>query len=101
VLCIEVLSLLAVTLRRFDDAKAWIQRGLKAATEIDYKYSEQMAYWQLGYIATLQENYSEAAAHWNQARKIGEDVIGSPIVIGFSGTGIEWEDHAAVSGYSL
>jgi predicted ATPase/DNA-binding CsgD family transcriptional regulator len=90
VLCIEVLSLLAITLRQFDQAKEWIERGLKAAEEIDFKYSQQMAYWQLGYVATLQENYAEAGKYWHKALSIGEDVIGSPVIIGFGGNGMEW-----------
>lgn len=89
-LCIEVGSLLAITLQQFDRAKEWIERGLKSADSIDFGYSRQMAYWQLGYVAALQENYIEAAKYWQEALKIGEDVVGSPIVIGFEGSGVEW-----------
>ena len=90
VICIEVGSLLAITLQQFDSAKEWIERGLKSADSIDFGYSRQMAYWQLGYVATLQNNFTEAAKYWQEALKIGEDVIGSPIVIGFGGSGVEW-----------
>ena len=90
VLCAEVLALLAITLRYFDTAKAWIERGLKVAKDVDFKYSQQMAYWQLGYVAALQENYPEAGKYWREALTIGEEVIGTPIVIGFGGNGTEW-----------
>jgi len=86
VLCIEVLGLLAITLRQFDRAKEWIGRGLKAAEEIDFKYSQQMAYWQLGYVAALQENYAEASLHWNRALSMGEGILGGGTIIGFGGT---------------
>jgi tetratricopeptide (TPR) repeat protein len=89
-LCIEVGSLLAIRLQQFDRAKEWIERGLKSADSIDFGYSRQMAYWQLGYVAALQENYVEAARYWQEAMKIGEDVVGLPIVIGFEGSGVEW-----------
>ena len=89
-LCIEVGSLLAIMLQQFDRAKAWIERGLRSADSIDFGYSRQMAYWQLGYVAALQENYVEAVRYWQEAMKIGEDVVGSPIVIGFEGSGVEW-----------
>jgi len=90
VLQIEVFGLLAISLREFDQAQEWIERGLSAAEEIDFRYSRQMAYWQLGYVAALQEKYGEAAMYWHKALGIGEDVIGSPVFIGFGGNGVEW-----------
>jgi tetratricopeptide (TPR) repeat protein len=85
-LCIEVLGLLAITQRRFDSAAEWIERGLRAAQDIDFKYSQQMAYWQLGFVATLQEDYSKAGQYWCKALELGEAAIGSPILMGFAGT---------------
>ncbi|MEO8612671.1 MAG: hypothetical protein ABI690_32555 [Chloroflexota bacterium] len=87
VLCVEVLGLLAITLRDFDLAKDWIQRGLKAAQEIEFQYGQQMAYWQLGYIAALQENYAEAGENWARAVEMGETILGGGTIIGFGGTG--------------
>ncbi len=85
-LCIEVLGLLATNQRRFDEAEAWIERGLHDAEEIDFIYSQQTAYWQLGFVASLQEDYSRAAFYWRQALELGEVPVGSPILIGFGGT---------------
>ena len=92
VLCIEVLGLLAISQREFDRAKEWIVRGLNAAHEIDFKYAQQMAYWQLGYIAALQENYAEAGENWARAVKMGETILGGGTIIGFGGTSnsVEW-----------
>ncbi len=86
VLCIEVLGLLAVTLRQFDEAKQWMERGRKAAEEIDFKYSIQMAYWQLGFVEALQDHYAAAGNYWQQALRIGERVIGGKSFIGFGGS---------------
>lgn len=85
-LCIEVLGLLATTQRQFDRAAACIERGLRAAQDIDFKYSQQMAYWQLGFVATLQEDYARAGVYWRKALELGEAAIGSPVLIGFGGT---------------
>lgn len=85
-LCIEVLGLLAIALRDFDRGREWIERGLHEAEEINFKYSQQMAYWQLGFIATLQEDFSQAGKHWRKALELGEAAVGSPILMGFVGT---------------
>jgi tetratricopeptide (TPR) repeat protein len=98
VLCIEVLSLLAVTLRQFDQAQAWIERGLKAATEIDSKYWQQMAYWQLGYVAALQEQYTEAAVHWRTAMEFDQDMVGPNVTFGFT-ENIEWGERKLIGEY--
>jgi hypothetical protein len=45
-----------------------------------------MAYWQLGFVATLQEDYTKAAKYWRKALELGEAAIGSPILMGFVGT---------------
>ena len=86
VLCIEVLGLLAITQREFDRAIQWIERGLHKAEDIDFKYSQQMAYWQLGFVATLQEDFAQAGKHWRNALELGEVAVGSPILMGFVGT---------------
>jgi tetratricopeptide (TPR) repeat protein len=86
VLSIEVLGLLAITQRQFDKATKWIEHGLRAAQDIDSKYAQQMAYWQLGFVATLEENYSRAAMYWNKALELGGGVIGSPVLMGFAGS---------------
>jgi predicted ATPase/DNA-binding CsgD family transcriptional regulator len=86
VFCIEVLGLLAIARREFDQAMEWIERGLREAEDINFKYSRQMAYWQLGFVATLQEDYSKAAKYWRKALELGEAAIGSPILMGFVGT---------------
>jgi predicted ATPase/DNA-binding CsgD family transcriptional regulator len=92
VLCIEVLGLVEITQGQYERAKAWIEHGLAAAEEIAFKYSQQTAYWQLGYVAVLQDNYADAARYWHKALKVGENVLGSPTAIGFGGSGntIEW-----------
>jgi tetratricopeptide (TPR) repeat protein len=83
VVCIEVLGLLAIALRQFDEAKAWIRRGLGAAEEIDFKYSIQTAYWQLGYVAALEEKYVEAGNHWNHALAVSDRMLGGRSFLGF------------------
>lgn len=92
VLCIEVLGLVAITQGQYEMAKTWIKHGLAAAEAIAFKYSQQTAYWQLGYVAVLQNNYTEAARYWHKALKVGENVLGSPTAIGFGGSGntVEW-----------
>jgi predicted ATPase/DNA-binding CsgD family transcriptional regulator len=86
IICIEVLGLLATNLRQLDVAQEWIERGLRAAEEIEFKYSIQMAYWQLGFLAALQENYSESARCWHKALQVGERIVGAAVFIGFGGT---------------
>lgn len=83
VLYIEVLGLLAITLRQFENAKEWILRGLNAAQEIDFKYSIQTAYWQLGFVAALEENYPEAGQYWHKALAVSDRMLGGRSFIGF------------------
>jgi tetratricopeptide (TPR) repeat protein len=75
VVCTEVLGLLAITLRQFETAKEWIQKGLKAAEEIGFKYSIQMAYWQMGFVAALQEQYPEAGLYWRKALGVADGIL--------------------------
>jgi tetratricopeptide (TPR) repeat protein len=82
VVCIEVLGLLSITLRRFESAKEWIERGLKAAVEIDFKYSIQTAYWQLGFVAALEEKYLEAGKYWQKALGVSNRMLGGRSFIG-------------------
>jgi predicted ATPase len=85
ILCTEVLGLLAITLQKYEEARAWVQKGIQAAEEIDFTYSLQTGYYQLGYIALLQENLSEAGKFWEKATRIGEGI--SPLFeFGFSPT---------------
>jgi predicted ATPase/DNA-binding CsgD family transcriptional regulator len=86
IVCIEVLGLLAITLREFDNAKAWIQKGLAAAEEIGFIYAIQTAYWQMGFVASLEGNYSEAGLWWRKAIGIADGALGSASVIGFGGS---------------
>jgi predicted ATPase/DNA-binding CsgD family transcriptional regulator len=86
ILCIELMGLLTISLHRYDEASAWIERGLKAAEAIDFKYSMQMACWQLGYVEALKENYPKAGEYWHKALSVGERVVGGKCIIGFGGT---------------
>jgi predicted ATPase/DNA-binding CsgD family transcriptional regulator len=86
ILCIEVLGLLFTTLRDFAQAKRWMERGLNAAQEIEFDYSIQTAYWQLGYVEALQNNYVEAGRWWHKAMEVGEQILGSDCFIGFGGS---------------
>ena len=91
VVCIEILGLLAIIPHAFDTARAWIERGLEAAHDTDFRYSQQMAHWQLGYIEALQENYAEAGRHWHRARALGDRVVGAECLIGFGGMNLgQW-----------
>lgn len=83
VVCIEVFGLLAITLRQYQTAREWIQRGLKAAEEIDFKYSIQTAYWQFGFVAALEENYQEAGRYWHLAQQVSGLTLGGSSFIGF------------------
>lgn len=83
VLCIDVLGPLQISLHNFDQARAWIDRGQRAAEEIGFDYSIQMAYWQRGYIEALQDNYQRAGVFWKKALSIGDRVVGSKTMIGF------------------
>lgn len=87
VLCIEILGLLAIRLRQFETAKDWIRRGLKAAEEIDFKYAMQTAYWQLGFVATLEEKYAEAGGYWRKAFEVADQILGGTTFLGFGGSG--------------
>ena len=82
VVCIEVLGLLTITLRQFEAAREWIQKGLKAAEEIDFKYSMQTAYWQLGFVAVLEEKYPEAGKYWRKALGVSAHMLGGRGFIG-------------------
>jgi tetratricopeptide (TPR) repeat protein len=86
VLCIEVLGLLAIRQRQFESAKNWMQRGLKAAETIDFKCAMQIAYWQLGFVATLEENYAESALYWRKALEVAEQILGGATFLGFGGS---------------
>jgi len=86
VLCIEVLALLAITLRHFDEAHMWIERGRAAAETIEFTYAVQMAYWQSGFIAALQNDYGKAGTCWQKALTVGEHIVGAKVAIGFSGS---------------
>jgi len=86
VLCIEVLGLLEITCRRLDNAIDCIKRGLTAAQVIDFEYSVQMAYWQMGYVEALRNNYLKAGEYWQKALASGDRVIGSKHMIGFGGS---------------
>lgn len=92
VVCIEALGLLAITLQQFEAAKDWMLKGLKAAEEIGFKYSIQSAYWQLGFIASLEGRYGEAGRYWREALRIADGILGSASVIGFGGSSrvTEW-----------
>jgi predicted ATPase len=91
VVCIEILGLLAIRSHAFEAAKAWIERGLEAAHDTDFRYSQQMAHWQLGYIEALQQNYAEAGRHWHRARALGDRVVGAECFIGFGGMNLgQW-----------
>ncbi len=87
-LCTEVLGLLEIRLREFEAARKWIQQGLKAAEEIDFKYAIQTAYWQLGFVATLGENYVEAGRHWSKAFEVADQILGGTTFLGFGGSGV-------------
>jgi predicted ATPase len=92
VVCTEVLGLLAIATLQFDHAKTWIRRGLEAAEEIDFKYSIQTAYWQLGYVAALEENYGEAGSYWRKALAVSDRMLGGRSFLGFGHRmqSVEW-----------
>lgn len=86
VLCIEVLGAMEIARRDLDSAEGWIRRGLQAARTLDFRYSIQMANWQLGYLEALRENYQGAGGYWQRALEVGDRVMGSKHVIGFGGS---------------
>lgn len=88
IVCIEVLGLLAITLQQYETAKNWINRGLKAAEEIDFKYSIQTAYWQLGFVAALEEKYLEAGSYWRQALEVSDQMLGGRSFIGLGAAAV-------------
>lgn len=92
ILCIEVLGLLAISLRDYQLAEQWVQRGLAAAEQIDFQYAIQSAYWQLGYIQALQENFTAAGKFWKKALKSGKASTGGMVMMGFGGSahGEDW-----------
>lgn len=83
VLCIEALGLLAIRRRQFDAAREWLRRGLATGEEIGFKYAIQTAYWQLGFVAALENNYGEAGVYWQKAMGVGERMLGARGFIGF------------------
>jgi tetratricopeptide (TPR) repeat protein len=83
VVYIEVLGLLEITLQQYEKAKEWIQKGLNAALEINFKYAIQTAYWQLGYVAALEENYGEAGNYWRKALEVSDQMLSGRSFIGF------------------
>jgi tetratricopeptide (TPR) repeat protein len=89
ILCTEVLGLLAIRLRQFQTAKDWMMEGLTAAAEIDFKYAMQTAYWQLGFVASLEGNYAEAGMYWHKALGVADQILGGNTFFGFGGRGIE------------
>jgi tetratricopeptide (TPR) repeat protein len=99
ILCIELLGMLAITVRQWELAAEWIKRGLRAAEAIDFKYSMQMAYWQLGYVEALQDNYLEAGKYWRMALGVGDRVIGGKSIIGFGGSSSsgEWGGRTLIN----
>ena len=103
VMCIDVLGLLAVVLRDFEAARNWMQIGLKAAEEIGFQYSIQTAYWQLGFVAALEENYVEAGRYWHMARQIAKDVLVGQRMIGYGGTKHhpEWGGRKLITGQDM
>ncbi|MBK8022969.1 MAG: hypothetical protein IPK19_16470 [Chloroflexi bacterium] len=86
IVCIELLALVAIVDRQFEEAKDWMRAGLRAAEEIGYKYSIQTAYWQLGFVAVLEDNYAEAGQYWRRALGIADGNLGSATFIGFGGS---------------
>jgi serine/threonine protein kinase len=82
VLCIEVLAPLALSLRQFDVADNWVQKGLNVAKKVGFRYSIQAAYWQLGYAAALQEDYLKAGRFWSTALIAREQGVSASSVFG-------------------
>jgi predicted ATPase/DNA-binding CsgD family transcriptional regulator len=74
VLCIEVLATIAIYQKQYQQAQQWLEQGLAAATSIDYVYVMRAAYFQLGYVAILSNNYPESARYWNKALAISHQV---------------------------
>lgn len=85
-ICIEVLGTIAILQQQYETAEEWLFRGLRAAEAIDFKYAMQMAYFQLGYLAVLNNDHTHAAKHWHKALEVGEGVMGGMAIVGFFGT---------------
>jgi tetratricopeptide (TPR) repeat protein len=85
-ICIEVMGTTAILLQQYDTAREWLFRGLRSAEAIDFKYAMQMAYFQLGYIALLLNDYAEAAQYWHKALEVGDRMMGGFAIVGFFGT---------------
>src|SRR5690606_6109510 len=83
VVCIEVFGYLTIARQDYDAARSWIRRGLRAAEEIDFRYSIQTAYWQLGFVAALEEDYAEAGKYWRRALQVSDRMLGGRSFIGF------------------
>jgi hypothetical protein len=48
------------------------------------------AYWQLGFVATMEEKYAEAGMYWSRAREVSEQILGGTTFLGFGGSrGVE------------
>lgn len=88
-LCIEVLATISIHQKQHEQARAWLGQGLEAAASIHYAHAKRAAYFQLGYVAVLSNNYAEAAMHWNNALAISDQV--SLGTTGFFGKEIEGE----------
>lgn len=86
VICIEATATIAILRQQYDTAQEWLFRGLGAAEAIDFKYAMQMAYFQLGYTALLNNDHTHAAKHWHKALEVGERVMGGMAIVGFFGT---------------
>jgi hypothetical protein len=86
VICIEVLGMLAITVRDLEAARYWIATGLDAAEKIGFQYSIQTAHWQLGFVAALEEDYSLAGQHWRKAQGIAQGVLLGQSLIGYGGS---------------
>ncbi|MAS33663.1 MAG: hypothetical protein CL610_06640 [Anaerolineaceae bacterium] len=86
VICIEVLGMLATTVRDLESARYWMIAGLEAAEKIGFEYSIQTAHWQLGFVAVLQEDYALAGQHWHKAQGIAHGVLLGQSLIGYGGS---------------
>jgi tetratricopeptide (TPR) repeat protein len=73
-LCIEVLATIAIHQKAYGQAREWLEQGLEAAASIHFVYAVRAAYFQLGYVAVLSNDFSEAAQQWNKALAINDQV---------------------------
>ena len=86
VICIEVMGTIAILRQRYTLAEQWLFHGLQAAEAIEFRYAMQMAYFQLGYVAVLQEDFASSARYWHQALDVSDHVIGGFAIVGFFGS---------------